>query len=370
MAASARPSARSWWAASPNCALAHDDPAQEPVGRMLRGDGDAAEDLHRAVGDLAGGARDVGLGDRDRPRRLAGVLVERGRRVEDRRPRAGLAHVHVGEQVAQRLEAADRAAELAPLGGVAARVVEHAARRSDRLGGREQGADGRHPRDRVAAERLGHDRGLRRARPRTSAPSGRTRAAGRRRRRARRRRRRTSAGTVRRGRDHGEARDGAGVLDGRLAAGDGVAARDGLEHGQSGRAPPSSIRARAPRAPPRPLRGPPRAARPRSARRRCPGTGRAPDAAPSARAIRHSSTAPSPSSPPTDSAPNSTRLAHSRPCSPCAREQRVDRFAEPPLLVAELQVHSSYSCGRARTRSAMMLRWICCVPPYTLAARE
>ena len=53
-----------------------------------------------------------------------------------------------------------------------------------------------------------------------------------------------------------------------------------------------------------------------------------------------------------------------------AREQRLDRFAEPLLLVAELQVHSSYSCGSARTRSAMMLRWICCVPPYTLAARE
>ena len=54
---------------------------------------------------------------------------------------------------------------------------------------------------------------------------------------------------------------------------------------------------------------------------------------------------------------------------PLAREQRVDRLAEPGLLVGELEVHV-YSWGRARMRSAMMLRWICCVPPYTVAARE
>ena len=58
------------------------------------------------------------------------------------------------------------------------------------------------------------------------------------------------------------------------------------------------------------------------------------------------------------------------PASGLPGEQGLDRFAEPLLLVAELQVHDGYSFGRARTRSAMMLRWICCVPPYTLAARE
>ena len=34
--------------------LAHDDPAQEPVRGVLLGEGDASEDLQRAVGDLAG----------------------------------------------------------------------------------------------------------------------------------------------------------------------------------------------------------------------------------------------------------------------------------------------------------------------------
>jgi hypothetical protein len=33
--------------------LADDDPAQEPVRGMLLGERDPAEDLHRAVGDLA-----------------------------------------------------------------------------------------------------------------------------------------------------------------------------------------------------------------------------------------------------------------------------------------------------------------------------
>ena len=41
-----------------------------------------------------------------------------------------------------------------------------------------------------------------------------------------------------------------------------------------------------------------------------------------------------------------------------------------PGGVHSLSAHSSHSCGSARTRSAMMLRWICCVPPYTVAARE
>src|SRR5919197_4762050 len=41
--------------------LADDDPAQEAVCLVLRGERDAAEDLHRAVRDLARRARDVGL---------------------------------------------------------------------------------------------------------------------------------------------------------------------------------------------------------------------------------------------------------------------------------------------------------------------
>ena len=41
--------------------LADDDPAQVAVRLVLLGERDAAEDLHRAVRDLARGARDVGL---------------------------------------------------------------------------------------------------------------------------------------------------------------------------------------------------------------------------------------------------------------------------------------------------------------------
>jgi hypothetical protein len=47
---------------------------------------------------------------------------------------------------------------------------------------------------------------------------------------------------------------------------------------------------------------------------------------------------------------------------PCAFQQRRQGLAEHRLLVGQLEVHA-YSCGSARTRSAMMLRWICCVPP-------
>ena len=54
---------------------------------------------------------------------------------------------------------------------------------------------------------------------------------------------------------------------------------------------------------------------------------------------------------------------------PLAIEQRVDRLLDPDLLVAQLEVHA-YSFGSERIRSAMMSRWICPVPPYTLAARE
>ena len=106
--------------------LAHDDAPQEPVRRMLGGQRDATEHLDGAVGHLARGAGDVGLGDRRRLRGVVGVLVERCRGVQDRRPGARLADVHVGEQVAQRLEAADRPPELAALPGVPAGVVEQA----------------------------------------------------------------------------------------------------------------------------------------------------------------------------------------------------------------------------------------------------
>ena len=66
--------------------LTHHDPAQEPVRGVLLGEGDAAEDLQRAVGDLAGAASDVRLGHHGRPGSLVQVVVEGGGHVEDRRP--------------------------------------------------------------------------------------------------------------------------------------------------------------------------------------------------------------------------------------------------------------------------------------------
>ena len=51
----------------PELLLADDDPAQEAVRLVLLGEGDAAEDLHRAVRDLARGTRDVCLRDRRGP---------------------------------------------------------------------------------------------------------------------------------------------------------------------------------------------------------------------------------------------------------------------------------------------------------------
>ena len=146
--------------------LAHDDAAQEPVRRVLLGEGDAAEDLQRAVGDLARGARDVRLRDRGRLRGVVEVVVERGGRVQDGRPHARLADVHVGQDVAQRLVAADRPAELAALAGVAARVLEQASGGADGLGGGEQPADERQPR-----EQLGGRPAVRDARAGTSTPA-------------------------------------------------------------------------------------------------------------------------------------------------------------------------------------------------------
>ena len=56
----------------PELLLADDDPPQEAVRLMLLGEGDAAEDLQRAVRDLARGAGDVGLRDRRRLLRAVG----------------------------------------------------------------------------------------------------------------------------------------------------------------------------------------------------------------------------------------------------------------------------------------------------------
>ena len=71
-------------------------------------------------------------------RGLLGALVERRRRVAAPQTSHRLPDIHVREHVAQRLKAADRAAELPPLHGVAAGLVEDPARRADRLGGGEQ----------------------------------------------------------------------------------------------------------------------------------------------------------------------------------------------------------------------------------------
>src|SRR5437764_14568362 len=111
-------------ARAPEAAAAHDDAPQVAVRRMLRREGDAAEHLKRAVRDLLRRARRIRLRDRRRTRRVRRLLVERRRRVEDARPRALELDEHVGEDVANRLEAADRPAELAPLGGGLARQRE------------------------------------------------------------------------------------------------------------------------------------------------------------------------------------------------------------------------------------------------------
>ena len=308
--------------------LAHDDPAQEPMGRMLRRHGDAAEHLHRAVGDLAGCARHVRLGDRSRPLRLA----RRPRRAPP--PRRGPTTTSwpgartcrpAGGAAPGSCRSCDRTGAARRRSGTRRRACAPPLRPPPpRRAGRRSSPSAGPPRRRAARTRPG----LRRTRPRTSAPSGRGPAA------AREATPGAPASTtparaLRRGRDHGEARDGAGMLHGGLAPGDGVAAGDGLEHGAIGAAPSSiPARARASATASSPSSAASGAAAKRTAALPRYGTGAR--RAPSARAIRHSSTAPSPSSPPTDSAPNSTRLAHSRPCSRLAREQRVDRFAEPP----------------------------------------
>ena len=163
--------------------LAHDDAAQEPVRGVLLREGDAAEDLQRAVCDLARRARDVGLRHRGRPPRLVEVVVERGGRVEDGRPHARLAHVHVRQDVAQRLVAADRPAELPPLARVRARVLQEPSGRPDGLGGGQQPARERQPPQQLGGHRTlcdarrgrvdagEHDRAHRH--PRVEAPAAR-----------------------------------------------------------------------------------------------------------------------------------------------------------------------------------------------------
>ena len=76
--------------------------------------------------DLVRCARRVRLRDRCRAQAVRLALVERGRGVEDARPRALRQDDHVGEQVPDGLEAADRMAELAALRRVVAREREDA----------------------------------------------------------------------------------------------------------------------------------------------------------------------------------------------------------------------------------------------------
>ena len=78
-------------------------------------------------------------------------------------------------------------------------------------------------------------------------------------------------------------------------------------------------------------------------------------------------------------------LDERRPQRARARRARLVRLARQPATRGSSSVSTdslsqvcssvssrsiAYSWGSARMRSAMMLRWICCVPPYTLAARE
>ena len=82
------------------------------------------------------------------------ALVERRGRVEDARPRALHLDVHVREQVPDRLEAADRLAELAALRRICAREVEHGGRCADRLRRGEHTGDGRERRHGRRGDRL------------------------------------------------------------------------------------------------------------------------------------------------------------------------------------------------------------------------
>ena len=82
---------------------------------MLLREGDAAEDLQRAVRDLARGAGHVGLGDAAVCWASSTSSSSAAAAYSTVDQALTLAHVHVGQEVAQRLVAADRAAELAAL---------------------------------------------------------------------------------------------------------------------------------------------------------------------------------------------------------------------------------------------------------------
>ena len=60
--------------------------------------------------------------------------------------------------------------------------------------------------------------------------------------------------------------------------------------------------------------------------------------------------------------------ARSAPGHSRRRSVSIDSASQVCSSVSSRSI--AYSWGSARMRSAMMLRWICCVPPYTLAARE
>ena len=308
----------------PELLLAHDDAPQEAVRLMLLGEGDAAEDLQRAVRDLARGAGHVGLRDRRGPLGVGQLVVERGGGVEHRRPGARAAHVHVGQDVAQRLVGADRAAELAALGGVVARVLEHALGRADGLRRGEQRADRGEPGD-VGVDRLD---------------------------------------AVER---HGEQRD-ADVERGRRL--DRRGGRPRRARRVRRRRPRSDRPRRRARRAPRAARSPraPHGTRRRSAAPRCRGTARRPGArraggprgtARRRRARRRRS--------PAGRVHSRARCSGVAVCAVSAGSQSRSRSVVSDSLSSVCSSVSSrsmaYSWGSARMRSAMMLRWICCVPP-------
>src|SRR5437763_265403 len=78
--------------------------------------------LPAIVGPLAGHARGEHLGHRDLPHRILAVGEAPGRGVDERAGRLDLGR-HLGELVADGLEAADRAPERVPLAGEGQRAV-------------------------------------------------------------------------------------------------------------------------------------------------------------------------------------------------------------------------------------------------------
>ena len=124
--ARARPRLRSWSAAVPYWAPSEAILRRIAVRGMLGGERDATEDLERPVCDVERRARGPRLCDGGGPEIVRLALVECRGGVEHARPRALDLDEHVGEQVADRLEAADRLAELASLRRVLSREGEDA----------------------------------------------------------------------------------------------------------------------------------------------------------------------------------------------------------------------------------------------------